>query len=183
MTAFNFLSHGTQDLYPTFLQIQHGLGTHAVGLIAMVYNVGAIIGGVFFGVLSQRIGRRFAIAGAALLTLPIIPLWAFAHTPLALMVGAFFLQLMVQGAWGVVPVHLNELSPEGTRGTFPGFAYQLGNLLASVNITVQTSLAQQRGGDYAFALALVAGIVAIVLAVLALLGPEARGQRFGQVGG
>jgi len=180
MAAFNFLSHGTQDLYPTFLQLQHGLHSHAVGLIAMVYSVGAIIGGVFFGVLSQRIGRRRAIAGAALLTLPIIPFWAFAHTPLGLTIGAFFLQLMVQGAWGVVPIHLNELSPDGTRGTFPGFAYQLGNLLASTNITLQATIAHDRGGDYAFALALVAAVVAVVLAVLALLGPEARGQRLGE---
>jgi len=182
MTAFNFLSHGTQDLYPTFLQVQHGLGTHAVGLIAIVYNLGAIAGGICVGALSQRIGRRRAIAGAALLVLPIIPLWAFAQTPVLLALGAFGLQFMVQGAWGVVPVHLNELSPEGTRGTFPGFAYQVGNLFASANATLQAGLAHDRGGDYAFSLALVASLVAVTLAALALLGPEARGQRFGEAG-
>jgi SHS family lactate transporter-like MFS transporter len=182
MTAFNFLSHGTQDLYPTFLQLQHRLGPTVVSRIAIVYNLGAILGGVFFGVLSQRIGRRKAIALAALLTLPVIPLWAFAKTPVLLAIGAFVMQLMVQGAWGVVPVHLNELSPEGTRGTFPGFAYQLGNLLASANITLQAELAQARGGDYAFALAVVASVIAVMLALLALLGPEARGQQFGQAG-
>jgi SHS family lactate transporter-like MFS transporter len=179
MAAFNFLSHGTQDLYPTFLQVQRGMGVHEVGLIAIIYNLGALTGGILVGALSQRIGRRRAIVGAVVLTLPIIPLWAYAQTPVLLALGAFALQFMVQGAWGVVPVHLNELSPEGTRGTFPGFTYQLGNLLASANATLQAGLAHGRGGDYAFALALVAVLGAVTLAVLTLLGPEARGQRFG----
>ncbi len=179
MAAFNLLSHGTQDLYPTFLQVQRGLGVHEVGLIAIVYNLGALAGGMLFGALSQRIGRRRAIAAAALMVLPVIPLWSYAQTAVLLALGAFMLQFMVQGAWGVVPVHLNELSPEGTRGTFPGFAYQLGNLLASANVTIQAGLARGRGGDYAFALALVAGLSAVSLAVLAWVGPEARGRRFG----
>ena len=178
MTAFNFLSHGTQDLYPAFLQLQRHFSQHTVGLIAIVYNIGAILGGLLFGALSQRIGRRRAILVAALLTLPIIPVWAYGAGPLTLAVGAFLMQFAVQGAWGVVPAHLNELSPEGMRGTFPGFAYQLGNLLASANATLQAGIAQANGGNYAFALATVAAIVAMTLAVLAHFGIEAHGIEF-----
>jgi SHS family lactate transporter-like MFS transporter len=182
MTAFNFLSHGTQDLYPTFLELQHHLPTETVGIIAIIYNVGAIIGGTTFGALSQRIGRRRTIVMAALLVLPIIPLWAFSNTVLWLTIGAFMLQVMVQGAWGVVPVHLNELSPEGVRGTLPGFVYQLGNLFAAINATLQASIAESYGGDYAIGLALVAGVTAIVIAVVAGTGKEAKDVKFGSVG-
>ena len=178
MTAFNFLSHGTQDLYPAFLQLQRHFSQHTVGLIAIVYNIGAILGGLLFGALSQRIGRRRAILIAALLALPLIPVWAYGSGPVTLAVGAFLMQFAVQGAWGVVPAHLNELSPEGMRGTFPGFAYQLGNLLASANATLQAGIAQANGGNYAFALATVAAIVAAALAILALFGPEAHGVKF-----
>ena len=125
MTAFTLFSHGTQDLYPTFLQAQHGFSPHRVSTLAIVGNIGAIAGGIFFGALSQRIGRRRAIIIAALLALPVIPLWAFSATPLLLGAGAFLIQVAVQGAWGVVPAHLNEISPDAVRGTFPGFAYQL----------------------------------------------------------
>jgi SHS family lactate transporter-like MFS transporter len=179
MTAFNFFSHGTQDLYPTFLEVQRKLSPHEVGAIAVVYNIGAILGGIFFGALSESIGRRRAIVIAALLALPVIPLWAYAATPVLLAIGAFLMQVAVQGAWGIVPAHLNELSPEEVRGTFPGFTYQLGNLLASGNATLQAGIAHSYGGDYAFALALVAGIVAIVVALLAGFGLEARGVKFG----
>src|ERR1700736_1197839 len=178
MTAFNFLSHGTQDLYPAFLQLQRHFSQHTVGLIAIVYNIGAIFGGLFFGALSQRIGRRRAILIAALLTLPVIPIWAYGAGPVTLAVGAFLMQFAVQGAWGVVPAHLNELSPEDVRGTFPGFAYQLGNLLASANATLQAAIAEANGGNYAFALATVAAIVAVTLAVLAYFGIEAHGVKF-----
>ena len=180
MTAFNFFSHGTQDLYPTFLQIEHGLGAHEVGLIAVIYNIGAIIGGVLFGALSERFGRRRIIIIAALLSLPVLPLWAFSTSAAWLAVGAFLMQVMVQGAWGVIPVHLNELSPDEARGTFPGFVYQLGNLIASVNATLQADIAARSGGNYGLALAVVAGTVAIVIAILAALGAEARGVTFGQ---
>ena len=132
-----------------------------------------------FGLYSQRAGRRRAIITAALLALPIIPLWAYAPTPLLLGVGAFLIQVMVQGAWGVVPVHLNELSPGGLRGIFPGFAYQLGNLLACANAVWQADIAAAHGGNYAFALALVAGMTAVVLALVAFAGPEAKGTSFG----
>jgi SHS family lactate transporter-like MFS transporter len=112
MTAFNFFSHGTQDLYPTFLQVQKHLSPHVVGAIAVIYNIGAILGGLFFGALSESIGRRRAIVIAALLALPMIPLWAYGCTPVLLAIGAFLMQVAVQGAWGIVPAHLNELSPE-----------------------------------------------------------------------
>jgi SHS family lactate transporter-like MFS transporter len=178
MTAFNFFSHGTQDLYPTFLEVQHKLSPHTVGAIAVVYNIGAILGGIGFGILSERFGRRRVMVTAALLALPVIPLWAYGTTPFWLAVGAFLMQVMVQGAWGIVPAHLNELSPEEVRGTFPGFTYQLGNLLASGNATLQAGLAHAYGGDYAFALALVAAIVAVAVALLAGFGLEARGVKF-----
>jgi SHS family lactate transporter-like MFS transporter len=180
MTAFNVFSHGTQDLYPTFLQAQHQASPHQVGAIAILYNLGALAGGICFGALSERIGRRFSIALAATLALPLIPLWAFSKTLGLLAVGAFLLQFMVQGAWGVVPAHLNELSPERLRGTFPGFTYQLGNLLASGTATIQASLAARRGGDYGSALAVVAAGVAVAVALLAWFGPEARGHAFGR---
>ena len=178
MTAFNFFSHGTQDLYPTFLQVQHGFSPHEVGIIAVIYNIGAICGGILFGALSERFGRRRCIIIAALLTLPVIPLWAFSDSPAWLATGAFLMQFTVQGAWGVVPVHLNELSPDTARGTFPGFVYQLGNLLASVNATLQAGIAAHTGGNYGLALAAVAGSVAIVIAVLTAFGTEARGVVF-----
>lgn len=137
MTAFNFFSHGTQDLYPTFLEVQRKFSTTTVGTIAVVHNVGAILGGITFGLLSERIGRRRAIVLASLLAIPVIPLWVYSSGPLLLALGAFLMQFAVQGAWGVIPAHLNELSPDGIRGTFPGFTYQLGNLLASANGTLR----------------------------------------------
>lgn len=179
MTAFNFFSHGTQDLYPTFLQAQRGLPTRTVSTIAIIANIGAILGGLIFGALSQRIGRRRAIVLAALLALPIIPLWGFSTSVVLLALGAFLIQIAVQGAWGVIPVHLNELSPDEVRGTFPGFAYQLGNLLASANATLQAGFAADRGGNYALALAVVAAAAAVAIALLTSVGPEAHGVEFG----
>jgi len=179
MTAFNFFSHGTQDQYPTFLQKQHGFDTHTTGILAAVMNVGAIVGGIAFGIWSERIGRLRAIIVASLLALPVIPLWAFASTPLLLGIGAFLIQVAVQGAWGIVPVHLNELSPAGARALFPGFAYQLGNLIASRNGPFQAWLASRHGGNYGLALALVAGMTAIVIAIWTALGPERKNADFG----
>jgi SHS family lactate transporter-like MFS transporter len=178
MTAFNFFSHGTQDIYPTFLEVEHKLSPHAVGIIAVIYNIGAICGGILFGTLSERFGRRRCIIIAALLSLPVIPLWAFSNSPELLAAGAFLMQFTVQGAWGVIPVHLNELSPDDARGTFPGFVYQLGNLIASVNATLQAGIAAHYNGNYGLALAVVAGSVALVIAVLAAVGTEARGVAF-----
>jgi MFS transporter, SHS family, lactate transporter len=183
MTSFNFFSHGSQDLYPTFLEKQREFSTHTRSLIAIVYNVGAICGGILFGTLSSRLGRRRAIALAAALSLVALPFWAYSLTPVALAAASFGMQFMVQGAWGVVPAHLNELAPEGLRATFPGVVYQLGNLLASFNLPIQTAIADSHGSlvhpDYAFGMTLVMGIVAVVLVCVALLGPERRGVRFG----
>jgi MFS transporter, SHS family, lactate transporter len=179
MTAFNFFSHGTQDLYPTFLAVQRHMSPHEVSIIAGIYNVGAIVGGLAFGALSERLGRRRIIITAALLSLLVLPLWAFASSVVWLAIGAFLMQVMVQGAWGVIPVHLNELSPDQARGTFPGVVYQLGNFIASGNAPIQAWIATQYDGDYAFALAAVAGTVAVVIAILTALGTEAKGVAFG----
>lgn len=133
MTAFNFFSHGTQDVYPTFLKKQHDFGADVVSTIAIAYNIAAIIGGIIAGALSQRFGRRRLIVIFALLALPCIPLWAFASHSWWLGVGAFLVQFMVQGAWGVVPAYLNETMPAAARAVLPGFIYQFGNLIASGN--------------------------------------------------
>jgi MFS transporter, SHS family, lactate transporter len=179
MTAFNFFSHGTQDLYPTFLQVQHHFSQHEVSLIAVIYNIGAIIGGLSFGALSEQFGRRRLIIIAAVLSLVVLPLWAFSTSAVWLAAGAFLMQVTVQGAWGVIPVHLNELSPDDARGTFPGFVYQLGNLIASVNAPLQASIAAHYGGNYSIALAAVAGTVAVAIVGLTAVGTEAKGVAFG----
>ena len=176
MTAFNFFSHGSQDAYPNyFLKIQHGFDTKTLSLITGIANIGAILGGIGFGSLSERIGRRRAIMTAALFALPVIPFWAFASTPLVLGIGAFLMQVSVQGAWGVIPVHLNELSPPEIRATFPGFVYQLGNLLASGNLPLQTIIAAANHGNFGLAMAIIVGGVAILIALLVAWGPEHRG--------
>jgi SHS family lactate transporter-like MFS transporter len=175
MTAFNFFSHGSQDAFPKFLKVEHHFDTRLTSLLTAIGNVGAICGGLLFGTVSQFIGRRRAIVIAALLALPVLPFWAFGSTPLVLGVGAFLIQLSVQGAWGVVPVHLNELSPPEVRGTFPGLVYQLGNLLAAVNLNLQVAIAEAHGNDYGRALATVVGTVAVVIVLLVFFGPERRG--------
>jgi SHS family lactate transporter-like MFS transporter len=182
MACFNSFSHGTQDLYPTFLARQRGFSTATISAIAVVYNIGAILGGMAFGMLSSRMGRRRAIALAAVLSLLVLPFWAYSSTAVGLAIAAFAMQFMVQGAWGVVPVHLNELSPEGMRATFPGVVYQLGNLIASFNGTLQAAIAAAYPShgrpDYALSLSAVSGAVAVALVLLALLGPERRDVRF-----
>jgi SHS family lactate transporter-like MFS transporter len=176
MFAFNSFSHGTQDLYPTFLEKNHGLSPRMVGTIAVITSLGALLGGIVFGAWSERLGRRRAIVFAALLALPVIPLWAFSHSVPMLVAGGFLMQFMVQGAWGIIPAHLNELSPPAVRGTFPGFTYQLGNLLSSRNVVIQAKLVEQRfGGSYAPVLAWTALIVASLVALVTLLGKEAKG--------
>jgi SHS family lactate transporter-like MFS transporter len=175
MMAFNFFSHGSQDLYPSaFLGKQHHFSNATITTIALIYNLGAMIGGIAFGLLSQKIGRRLTIGIAAGLAIPLIPLWAFSMTPVMLGLGAFLMQICVQGAWGVIPVHLNELSPKEIRATFPGFVYQLGNFLASYNATLQASFAASHGHNYGLAMAWVIGIVAVVIVVLMLFGPESK---------
>ena len=181
MTAFNWMSHGTQDVYPTFLGAHdnHGAGLSSVTVkwIAVVYNVGAIIGGLFFGTMSQRFGRRYTVVFCALLGLPIVPLFAYSRTAALLCLGSFLMQLCVQGAWGVIPAHLTEMSPDAIRGLYPGVTYQLGNLLAAFNLPIQERLAESHG--YPFALA--ATIVPVLLAVtlLTLIGKDATGIQFG----
>ena len=176
MFAFNSYSHGTQDVYPTFLQKNRGFSPTIVGLVAIVYSIGALLGGICFGSWSERLGRRKAIIIAAVLTIPMIPLWVYPHTAPMLAIGGFLMQFMVQGAWGVIPAHLNELSPPAVRGTFPGLAYQLGNLLASRNSVFQSNLAEHYfGGNFAPVLAWTALLVAALVVIVTISGREAKG--------
>jgi MFS transporter, SHS family, lactate transporter len=181
MTAFNWMSHGTQDVYPTFLgaTANHGAGlaSTTVKWIVVVYNIGAIIGGLFFGTLSQRFSRRYTVVFCALLGLPIVPLFAYSRTAAMLCLGAFLMQLCVQGAWGVIPAHLTEMSPDAIRGLYPGVTYQLGNLLAAFNLPIQERLAESHG--YPFALAATIVPVLLAVATLTLIGKDATGIRFG----
>lgn len=183
MTAFNYMSHGTQDLYPTFLEKQRGFGVAEKSAITMVYALGAICGGAVVGFLSQRWGRRRCIILAAVGGLFLIPVWIFAPGTILLVAGGFLMQFMVQGAWGVVPVHLNELSPTGIRGTFPGLVYQLGNFAAAYAAQQQAWLAERfRTADgqpnYALTMASVVGIVFLIIIFLAFIGREERGKEF-----
>ena len=155
----------------------NGFDAPTTGIIAVIYNVGAILGGWTFGIWSQQIGRRRAITIAALLALPVSYLWAFSTTFTSLALGAFLMQVCVQGAWGVIPAHLTELSPPNARATFPGTVYQLGNLLASSNAVLQTSIAARDHENYGFALASVAIGAALTIALLIGLGGEARDVR------
>jgi SHS family lactate transporter-like MFS transporter len=176
MFAFNSFSHGTQDLYPTFLQKNLQFTPKTVSLVAIVYNIGALAGGILFGSLSERIGRRRAIVIAALLSIPIIPLWAYSKTVPLLALGGFLMQFMVQGAWGVIPAHLNELSPAAVRGTLPGFAYQLGNFIASRNAVIQAKVAESRyAGSYAPVLAWTVVLVATLVTIITWSGNERPG--------
>jgi SHS family lactate transporter-like MFS transporter len=179
MTGFNFFSHGTQDLYPVFLREQHHFDPATVTTITVILNIGAIVGGLFFASLSQSLGRRKTVVMVTLLSLPVIYFWAYAPTAVTLAAGAFLMQVCVQGAWGVVPVHLNELSPAAVRGTFGGTVYQLGNLIASVNAVFQAEFAQSQGGNYSIALAVVAAFAAILIAVMMYFGPEAQNADMG----
>jgi MFS transporter, SHS family, lactate transporter len=180
MTAINFYAHGTQDLYPSaFLRVQHGFSVSTVSKIAIVYSTGAILGCVLVASLSQKIGRRRAIVGSALLSILVIPLWAFSNDPIYLGVGAFLMQFLVQGCFGVVPAHLNELSPAEVRGTFPGFVYQFGNFLAAGNATIQSLIADHMDHNYSFALAVVPFFGAIVIAGLVGIGRDGRDVKMG----
>ena len=175
MTAFMSFSHGTQDVYPTFLTVSAKLKPGTVGLIGVLYGFGSICGGIVFGTLSERWGRKRAIMTAALLAIPVIPLYAYGHSAVTLGMGAVLMQFMVQGAWGVVPAYLTELSPAPVRATAPGLAYQLGGLVTSWNGKGQ-ALAAERWGNYPAVLAVTVIVVALALAGLASLGREAKGQ-------
>jgi SHS family lactate transporter-like MFS transporter len=174
MTGFNFFSHGTQDAFPDFLREQHHFDPGTISHIAVIYNIGAVVGGLSFGAISQRLGRAKTMMIAALMAMPVVWLWAFSETATMLALGAFAMQFCVQGAWGVVPTHLNELSPPDARGTFPGTVYQLGNLIASVNLPLQLFITHAMGGDYRFALAAVVVFAACLITLCAWLGPEAH---------
>ena len=183
MTAFNYMSHGTQDLYPTFLEKQRGFGVSEKSMITIVYAFGAIVGGTVVGFLSQRWGRRRCIIVAAVCGIFLIPAWIFAPGTALLIAGGFLMQFMVQGAWGVVPVHLNELSPGEFRGTFPGLAYQLGNFAAAYAAQQQAWLATNFFGtnenpNYALTMALVECFVFLAIILLAAIGPEKHGREF-----
>ncbi len=178
MACFNAFSHGTQDLYPTFLRAQHGFSPAWVSILTIIANLGAIAGGIIFGAWSERIGRRRAIVLAALGALPVTYLWAYSTSVTGLAAGAFLMQFMVQGAWGIVPVHLNELSPNEVRGTFPGFSYQLGNLLIALLAPFQARLAAAHGENYAYALAVTAVTVAVLIIIVTSIGRERKGVAF-----
>jgi SHS family lactate transporter-like MFS transporter len=175
MTAFMSFSHGTQDVYPTFLSTYAKLTPRIVGLIGVLYGLGSIAGGIAFGALSEKWGRKRAIVVAALLSIPVIPLYAYGHSAVTLGIGAVLMQFMVQGAWGVVPAYLTELSPAQVRATAPGLAYQLGGLITSWNGKAQALIAE-RTGNYPLVLAVTVILVALTLAGLALAGREAKGQ-------
>ena len=179
MSAFTSFSHGTQDLYPTFLQ-DHKLSPAVVGLVAAIGNFGALVGGIFCGKVSERLGRRRTIVLASLLAIPMIPLWAWSHSAAALAVGGFLMQFMVQGAWGIIPAHLNELSPGPVRAVLPGFAYQLGNLISSRNAVFQEAYASHHnGGSLNVVLSGTVVIVAVLVAGITAAGPEAKGVNLG----
>ena len=177
MTMMMFASHGTQDMYPTFLQRQWHFGPPERAVITAISGIGAIIGGLFFGYLSDKWGRRKAIVAAFVLGALLIPLWAYAPNTALLVVGAFLMQFMVQGAWGVIPAHLAELSPDSVRALLPGFAYQSAGIIASSVVYIEAVYAQK--ASYATAMALTAISVFVLASVMALVGSERHGQKFG----
>ncbi|MFN2478449.1 MAG: MFS transporter [Pseudonocardiaceae bacterium] len=177
MTAFNWMSHGTQDIYPTFLRQGLHLSVNTAIGIALIYNIGAIIGGALLGGYSERLGRRRTIILAASLGLPVAPLFALSATVGWLALGSFLMQVCVQGAWGVIPAHLTELSPDAIRGFYPGVTYQLGNLIAAFNLPIQQRLAASHGYPFALIVTIVPVLIAVI--VLTAIGGEAKGIRFG----
>jgi SHS family lactate transporter-like MFS transporter len=177
MTMMNFMSHGTQDLYPTFLSKQRGYDPHTTATISIITMIGAICGGLAFGAYSDRKGRRRAMITAALLGVAVIPLWILSPTTALLVAGGFLMQFMVQGAWGVIPAHINELSPGELRGFFPGFAYQIGVLFASSISYVEPVLGERF--SYTQSMGLLAAGVLTLAAIVVYFGPEAKGVHFG----
>jgi SHS family lactate transporter-like MFS transporter len=178
MTMMNFASHGTQDMYPTFLKQERGFSPRQVATIAVIYNLGALAGGIVFGLLSDRFGRRRAMISALSLGILMIPLWAFSPQTAGLVIGAFLMQFMVQGAWGVIPAHITELSPDSVRGFLPGFAYQCGVLIAGSVVYIESIFAERF--SYASAMALTALTVFSCGILVIALGKERKGVRFGE---
>jgi SHS family lactate transporter-like MFS transporter len=176
MTLMMFLSHGTQDLYPDFLSTTHKFRAAIVSNIAILYNIGAILGSIAFGYFSERMGRRRSMIAALLLSLFVIPMWAFGGTLPVLAMGAFLMQVGVQGAWGIIPAHLNELSPDAVRGLVPGLAYQLGILFAAPVNTIEFALQKHLGYAWALSAFEVTNIALLILVVA--LGIERKGREF-----
>ena len=176
MTFMMFMSHGTQDLYPDFLKEVHHFSAAVVANIAIFYNIGAVIGAIIFGHLSQVAGRRKSMIAALGLCLVIIPLWAFGGSLAILVIAPFVMQMGVQGAWGVIPVHLNEMSADATRGLMPGLTYQLGILIAAPTNTIEYALRDRVG--YQWAIAGFEVVTILTLAILLLLGTERHGRSF-----
>jgi SHS family lactate transporter-like MFS transporter len=176
MFLMNCLSHGTQDLYPDFLKHAHGFAANTVADVTIFYNMGALVGAILFGLLSERIGRRYSMLCALAVSLMIMPAWAFGSTLVVLALGAFVMQMGVQGAWGIIPVHLNELAPDAVRGLLPGFTYQVGILLAASTPSVQFALRDRLG--YAWALTAFELCVIAALSVMLVFGAEKRGRSF-----
>jgi MFS transporter, SHS family, lactate transporter len=173
IAALSFMSHGTQDLYPTFLQHQLHFDPRSTAIVSVVAMVGAIFGGIVFGLYSDRRGRRRAMVTSSLLGILVVPLWVFGPPIIALVAtGAFLMQFMVQGAWGVVPAHINELSPAPLRGFFPGFAYQLGVLIAASAPYIEALMSRSMG--YGRAMGAYAACAFAFGAVVMALGPEAH---------
>ncbi|HZR55278.1 MAG TPA: MFS transporter [Terriglobales bacterium] len=176
MTLMMFLSHGTQDLYPDFLKSSRGFASSTVSSIAILYNVGAIAGAILLGLFSEKLGRRKSMIIALLLSLTVIPFWAFGASFGVLAAGAFLMQAGVQGAWGIIPAHLNELAPDEVRSLMPGFAYQLGILLAAGTNTLEFALRDRIG--YSRALAGFEVVNIILLIIVIGLGSEKKGKSF-----
>jgi SHS family lactate transporter-like MFS transporter len=176
LTLMTCLSHGTQDLYPDFLKTAHHISPNVVAYLAMFYNVGALLGTISVGHTSERLGRRAGIICSLSLCALVIPLWAFGHSLVTLALGAFLMQVGVQGAWGVMPAHLNELSPDAVRSLFPGFVYQLGVLFGSPTNTIEYALRDRIG--YQWALTLFEACTIVALVIVFALGPERKGKNF-----
>ena len=176
MTAITCLSHGTQDLYPDFLKTVHKFSNAVVSNLAILYNIGAILGALVIGHYSDRLGRRFAIILALIICALSIPLWAFGSTIVMLALGSFVMQFGVQGAFGVIPAHLNELSPSSVRSLFPGVVYQLGVLIAAPSVVIEFTLRRHLG--YQWALTIFEMCVIFCLLLIFGFGPERKGHDF-----
>ena len=176
MTMMMFFSHGTQDLYPDFLKSSHGFSQATVSNVAILFNLGAIFGAIVFGHLSERLGRRKAMLLALCVAFAAIPAWAFGGTLAVLTLGAIVMQIGVQGTWGIIPAHLNELSPHAVRGLLPGFAYQIGVLIAAPTNSIEYALCHRLG--YGYGLAVFEGVTILLLAIVISLGREDRGRKF-----
>jgi SHS family lactate transporter-like MFS transporter len=176
MAMMNFMSHGTQDMYPTFLRRQRHFSVNTTALITIISMLGAICGGIAFGLLSDRKGRRRAMVTATLLAAFTIPLWVFAPNLQLIATGAFIMQFMVQGTWGVIPAHIMELSPSPVRAFFPGFAYQLGVLIASSIGYIEAVMGEHF--RYGTSMGILALAILVIGAVVISFGPEAKGISF-----